>query len=96
MTNWLIANKLTLNVDKSNFLYFHTAKKKKPSFKLKMKNEPLIEKEYTKYLGVLIDNKLTWKFQIKQVNVRLAKGIGSLSKLRHYVPKTTLKNISNF
>ena len=76
ISNWLSTNKLTLNVDKSNYLIFSTWRRKK--LHLTMNNEILQEKEYTRYLGVILDNNLTWKNHITQTNLRLSKGIGIL------------------
>ena len=47
----------------------------------------------TKYLGVLFDNKLSWKEHITLVNCKLRKGIGILSKIRDLVPKNVLKSL---
>ena len=42
------------------------------------------EKDYTKYLGILIDNKLSWKCHITHVNLKISNGTGILTKLiRH-------------
>ena len=41
--------------------------------------------------SIIIDNKLNWKLHIKQINLKLSKGIGVLYKLRHLVPKHSLK-----
>ena len=88
ISDWLVTNRLAINIDKSNYLIFSTGKKKKLS--LIMNNEILLEKQFTKYISVVIDNKLTWKEHITQTNLRLSKGIGILYKLRRYVPQITL------
>ena len=41
----------------------------------------------------LIDSKLKWKEHIHYINLKLSKGIGILSKLRHYVSKSTLRSL---
>ena len=46
-----------------------------------MNKEILQEKECTEYLGVILDNKLTWKSHIAQTHFRLSKGIDILYKL---------------
>ena len=58
-----------------------------------MNNEILQEKEHTKYLGVILDNKLTWKNHITQTNLRISKGIGILHKLRQCVSQSTLRSL---
>ena len=80
ISDWLITNRRTINVDKSNYQIFSTGKKQKLT--LAMNNEILREKEFTKYLSVVINNKLTWNQHITQTNLRLSKGVGVLYKLR--------------
>ena len=58
--DWLNANKLTLNVEKSNLVLFRKTKKTSKTLNIKIKGEQIQEKEYTKYLGILIDSKLSW------------------------------------
>ena len=58
-------------------------------------NELLEVKKFAKYLGVIIDDKLSWVNHIEHVNIKLSKGIGLLAKLRHFVPENTLKNLYN-
>ena len=41
-------------------------------------------------MGIVIDNKLTWRHHIEYIKTKLSKGIGLLSKIRHYIPKNTL------
>ena len=53
----------------------------------------IVQKDYIKYLGVKIDKDLNWQPQIKQVNNKLARIIGILSKLRYYVDLNILKQI---
>ena len=53
--------------------------------------EQIEEKENTKYLGILIDNKLSWKHHINHVNLKVTRGIAILYKLRRYVSNDTLR-----
>ena len=54
-------------------------------------DEEIKEKEYAKYLGILIDNKLTWKQHINHVNLKVTKGLAILYKLRNYVSEQILR-----
>ena len=87
---WLAANKLSLNVKKSNFLHFHHGKSKKQSTLIKINNISVEEKQFTKYLGVFIDNKLSWKTHIQYIAKKLAKSIGLITKVRGYVNESCL------
>ena len=57
------------------------------------KNVALECKEFVKFLGILIDNNLSWKYQIDHIVIKISRTIGLISKLRHFVPKHTLLNI---
>ena len=87
---WLAANKLSLNVKKSNFLHFHYGRSEKKKLEIKINDTLVEETDSTKYLGTFIDNKLTWKKQIQHIKSKLAKGIGMISKIRYYVDEACL------
>ena len=90
--NWLDSNKLSLNVDKSNLLLFRKNKRKITiKLNIKMMGEQLKEKEFTKYLDMLIDNKLTWSHRINHIKLKVSKGIAILTKLRRFVSRENLR-----
>ena len=91
---WLLANKLSLNISKSNFLII-SPKKVIKTINLSINDKKLKQENYTKYLGIIIDEQLNWKQHRKQVNIKLSKGIGIIYKLRHFVPKNTLSMLYN-
>ena len=47
----------------------------------------------TKTLGVIVDERITWRDQIDQVAKKASKGIGLLRRSKHLVNGTTLKTI---
>ena len=94
VSEWLLANKLSLNVVKSNFLKIRPHKNNR-IVNLKINDENLKQKTSSKYLGVLIDDKLNWKHHINQLNTKISKSIGILYKLRHLIPKSTLVTLYN-
>ena len=53
----------------------------------------LERKQCIKYLGVMIDESLTWKYHIAFVCSRLSRNIGIISKLRRYLSIQQLKQI---
>ena len=59
LSNWLKANKLSLNVKKTEFVIFEPKKlKTDPSFKLKLEGKRLVPTHFVKYLSVLNDEHL--------------------------------------
>ena len=98
--NWLIANKLSLDIKKSNFVIFRPRQKKlNHQVNLKVSdhhNNSFISlecKNYVKYLGVLIDENLSWKYHIAHIASKISKTIGIIASLRHFVPLNTLHHI---
>ena len=97
---WLTANKLTLNAKKSKFIIFHPHQKK-INYQLNLEifdNDsktflPLEQKLYVKYLGILIDSSLSWKYHFAHITSKISKTIGIISRLRYYVPTNTLLTI---
>ena len=46
-----------------------------------------------KYLGIKLDNKLTWENHVHKVKSEIIKYTSMFSKLRHYVPKPCLMSL---
>ena len=44
----------------------------------------------TRFLGVLIDNKLSWKPHIDSICKTISRNIGIINKLKHFLPSRTL------
>ena len=87
---WLKANKLSLNIKKTQFMLFSGFKKTKPSINLKIEGESISETVKSKFLGVIIDNKLSWKDHIAYISGKIARGIGIILKARKYLLKESL------
>ena len=94
VNDWLNANKLSLNVKKTNFVLFRSYQKKiEFPLKLELNHQYLQQSSCVKYLGVMIDEHLNWKKHIVHVSSKIKQSIGILSKLRHYMPVKTLVNL---
>ena len=63
---WLIVNRLSLNIKKTNFVLFHPYNKQvQRNITLKINKKAISEKDSVKYLGIMIDSGLTWKTHIE-------------------------------
>ena len=89
LVEWLFANKLTLNIAKTKLLMFQHPHKQIPNFSIKLNKVKLNLSNSVKYLGIVIDNKLSWNQQIRKIATKLNRANGILSKIRHYVSKET-------
>ena len=59
----------------------------------KFKMLKLCHLNYVKYLGVLIDENLSWDQHVKDLSNKLSRANGIISKLRHYVPKSAVQSV---
>ena len=89
---WLIANKLIINLTKTQSMIF-SYKRGNPKFTVNLNGSIIEEQETTSFLGVIIDNKLTWKSHIAHLCSKISKGIAILRLLRPSFPKHILKMI---
>ena len=62
---WLKHNKLSLNVKKNKCMTFHTCQKK-------IDGKPTKHVKYFKFLGILFDETLTWKYHIHMITNKLS------------------------
>ena len=70
-------------------------KRKKSSHKIKIKldGKKITPSRYVKYLGIVIDCHLSWKYHELELHPKLSRAIGMLCKIRHYVNFDTLRMI---
>ena len=93
--NWLVSNKLSLNIQKTNFMLFGPPPliASKNSFKVTINNlEVAIVKE-AKFLGLMIDEKLSWESHIKKVNKTINFSIFTLSRIKRLLSISTKRSL---
>ena len=90
---WLVQNKLSLNVSKSKYMIFSKDKRRTSTNKHLLINNHSIERvSQFKFLGYYLDEKLSWNLHISTVSTKIAKNIGLLCKLRKSLNNDTLRN----
>ena len=92
---WLQANKLSLSGQKTYYIIFHRARNKLTSHTsdLYMGDSILTATYKLKYLGVIIDDKITWIPHITYVKNKVSMGIGIMFKARHCPKRNALVNL---
>ena len=87
---WLKVNKLSLNVSKTHYIIFTRKKKTGNALNIRIENQIIHEVYKTKFLGVIIDKKLTWKDHILYISNKISRGIGMIIKAKKRLNKNAL------
>ncbi len=93
VARWYKCNKLTLNVKKSNVMLIHRRKSLNGHLDVTINNSKLQHIESTKYLGLIIDNKLQWQNHINSVCSTVTKKLGMMNRTSKIVDKKTVMQI---
>ena len=70
ISSWLKANKLSLNIYKTHFMLFKGKRKIKDEINIKIDHTQIKQTQCTKFLGVQIDDKITWKNHIIYIYIK--------------------------
>ena len=80
VSHWLNANGLTINVKKTHLMVFHRARIKAKDLNVEMLGNIIGCVTATKYLGVIIDNKLKWTSHILYIKYQVSKPLAFSTK----------------
>ena len=87
--NFLTLNQLTLNIKETNFIIFKSNKKRlRRDLRLTLNGTVLQRVEDSKFLGIVIDQHLTWKNHIDYITKKILRITGLLCRIRFYVNQT--------
>ena len=91
--DWLAVNKLSLNVKKTKFMVFHTSQKDIKDYipKLKIGGGDIERVENFNFLGLKLNEKMSWKPHVDMISNKISKYIGVLNRLKRYLPGFMLK-----
>ena len=89
ISSWLCSNKLTLNSDKTTIINF-TKDRSASNLSIDILDFTFQPKPFCNYLGVTVDDKLKFFHHIQNVQSKLGRHCGVISKMRHYVPRSIL------
>ena len=93
--SWFSANKLSLSLAKSNFIIFH-GKKKNPAAHIQamsIGSETITRTKSFKYIGVTLDEKLTWNDHINNICSSLQPFFGIFYNIRNYINKPIARSL---
>ena len=90
INSWLIANQLSLNVNKSKFLHFGTSKQ---NLEISIQRSKINQTNGIKYLGVYLDDEIKWHKHNNFIESKLSAASGALYNLHIYVLQTVLISV---
>ena len=92
---WLAINELSLNVEKTKYMIFHTINKGISQIELDFYiNDEKIERvNRFNFLCIVLDEKLSWKHHIDMISNKISRCVGVLNRLKHFLPTNILRTL---
>jgi len=98
---WFCANRLSLNAKKTKYIIIRPHQKRCNLTGLQISIDSTIlnrigndcEEKSIKFLGVIFDENLTWKFHIAHVNTKVSRALFAVSQVKHILPKSCLRTL---
>ena len=91
---WLNLNKLSLNVKKTKFIEFRQPNQKPTDhLHLQINNTPIEKVVKFSFLGLIINDTLTWSDHVKETSNKVSKVLGIMNRLKNILPSHILKTI---
>ena len=93
ISDWLKANKLSLNAVKTEFMISGSYQRIKTFdglIAIRVDGHLITRTNWTKYLGIIVDDNLSWELQFDHVSKKINKNIGVMKHIKSCVPKESL------
>ena len=91
---WLNANVVSLNIEKTKYMIFRSVKKRlDQKEKILVKGNVVERVSSVKFVGVMLDQTLSWNHHIQMVKNKLAKSLGILKLANKTLPKSIIKSL---
>jgi hypothetical protein len=91
--NWFAANKLVLNINKTNIINFALKQSANPLLAVSFDNMVMNEVPEIKFLGIQIDDKLNWKSHVEYILPKLSSAIFVIRSLSYFMSSETLRMV---
>ena len=96
LDEWFKTNKLSLNIDKTNYMLFTNDKKTRTditNYKIMIGDKEISQKTDVKFLGITIDEHLNWKKHITNTKNKISKTFYILKMVKNILPQKNLKTL---
>ena len=88
-TQWIRANKLSLNLKKTKYMLFtNSVEALRTNI---IFDDTLLERvSHIKFLGITVDDKLSWRPHIINISTIISRNIGIINRLKSHIPMSSL------
>ena len=93
LVDWVSSNGLSLNIKKTKYIIFSNIKMSTSNFVAKLASTPIEQTASAKFLGVIVDENLTWKYHIEALRTKMTRNAGILFKMKGILPQAVLKTL---
>ena len=96
IAEWMRQNKLSLNTNKTEYMVIGHKRRInhiQGEINVEINGEKIQRAHEVKYLGVTIDENLSWNKQYKKLKCKLKSGLSSLRKLKNILPQSKLDQV---
>ena len=94
LSSWVKSNGLLLNLKKTNYMVF-TRLRKTQELNLLIDNKPIKRVTEAKFLGVIVDDRLTWTSHVKALKAKMSRYVGIMYKIKRHIPLAVRLQIYN-
>ena len=96
--DWLLANKLSLNINKTKYMIFRYPQKQArsiPKLSIYINGNELNRVQNFDFLGITLNETLSWKPHIEKISIKISKVIGVMSRCKKHIHSSVLLKIYN-
>ena len=93
--NWATNNFMTIHPQKTKYMIITTWQKHQRiplcNVSITINKQPIERVSHIKYLGVIVDNNLSWAYHIKEITSKIAKSTYQLARIKHFIDERCRK-----
>lgn len=94
MAQWFQVNRLSVNLNKTMYMFFTLHKHLySSSLQITINGEEIKRTTSTRFLGVIIDDQLSWKNHVAHISSKLSKSVGIIGRVGKLIPHENRVNL---
>jgi len=96
LVEWFKSNRLSLNIDKTYYIIFSSRNKNTApdiNNNITIDGKLILRVKNVKFLGIYIDEHLTWNHHIQCISKKVAKNVGIIRRVSYLLPINILRNL---